>query len=58
LYITALARAVNGAAPLAFHDQYGDDEAMLSRYATLAQSQDGFHEFIVKWCAEDIAEVA
>ena len=55
LYITAIARATRGAAPLGFHDQYGDDEAMLSRYAALAQSQEGFREFIAEWCAEDAA---
>jgi len=49
LYITALAHAVRGAAPLQFHDQYNDDEAVLGRYAALAQSHDGFLQFIAEW---------
>lgn len=55
LYVTAIARVAHGAAPLAFGDQYGDDQEMLSRYAALAQSQAGFREFVAEWCAEQIA---
>jgi glutaconate CoA-transferase, subunit A len=55
LYISAIAAAAHGAAPLAFHDQYGDDEALLSRYAALAQSEDGFREFIAEWCGIEVS---
>jgi glutaconate CoA-transferase, subunit A len=55
LYISAVAQAVRGAAPLGFLDQYGDDEKWLSRYAALAQSKEGFREFIAQWCGEEVS---
>ena len=58
LYISAIAKATRGAAPLGFHDLYADDEALLGRYAALAQSQAGFSEFIAGWCGVNDAAVA
>ena len=58
LYISAIAEAKRGAWPLGFHDQYGDDEATLARYAALAQTQQGFDQFIAEWSAEPVASAA
>ncbi len=58
LYVTAIARAVRGAAPLGFHDHYVDDEAELSRYVRLAQSEAGFLEFIAEWCGAEAAAIS
>lgn len=55
LYVTAIARAVRGAAPLGFHDHYVDDEAALSRYVALAHSEAGFLEFIAGWRGAETA---
>ena len=55
LYITAVAEVKNGAWPLGFHDQYGDDDAALLRYAAMAQTQDGFNQIIAEWCGVDVA---
>lgn len=55
LYIRAVAQSTRGAWPLRFHDQYGDDEAILTRYAALAQTRQGFDQFIAEWSAEPVA---
>jgi glutaconate CoA-transferase subunit A len=46
LYITAIAQAKSGAWPLAFHDAYPADAAELADYVRLAQTEQGFAEYL------------
>jgi len=46
LYISGIARAPRGAAPLGFAESYKADTAFLNRYARLAASDDGFCEVL------------
>ena len=52
LYLAGIAHAARGAAPYGFHDQYGDDDAVLARYAAQAPTQAGFERFISEWLGE------
>lgn len=49
IYVTAIAEATRGAAPLAFRDTYAADEALLGRYASAAKTAAGFSRFIDEW---------
>lgn len=44
LYVSAVALAPRGCAPLRFGDAYGDDDAWLARYARRARSDAGFDD--------------
>ena len=58
LYISGIAHAAHGAAPYGFHDQYADDEAVLTRYAAQAGTQVGFERFISQWLGESQPRLA
>ena len=58
LYISGIAHAARGAAPYGFHDQYADDEAVLTRYAAQAGTQVGFERFISQWLGESQPQLA
>ncbi len=58
LYIAGIAHAAHGAAPYGFHDQYADDEAVLTRYAAQAGTQVGFERFISQWLGESQPHLA
>ena len=58
LYISGIAHAAHGAAPYGFHDQYADDEAVLTRYAAQAGTQVGFERFISQWLGESQPQLA
>lgn len=49
IYVTAVAQARHGAAPLQFWDAYAEDEAALTRYATAAKTVAGFAVFLEEW---------
>jgi len=46
LYVSGIAQAPRGAAPLGFAENYKADHAFLKRYARLAASNDGFREVL------------
>ena len=50
-YVTAVAAAPRGAAPLSFHDLYSPDDALLARYASEARTEAGFARFLDTWLA-------
>ncbi|HUF22042.1 MAG TPA: CoA-transferase [Burkholderiales bacterium] len=49
IYVSRIAVAKKGAWPLALGENYPDDEAMLSRYVSLACTADGFRIFLEDW---------
>ena len=49
IYITGIALAPRGAAPLAYHDHYPQDEVVLARYARMARTKEGFDAFLDEW---------
>jgi glutaconate CoA-transferase subunit A len=49
IYVSRIAVAKRGAWPLALGDYYADDETELSKYATLARTDEGFAQFIEEW---------
>jgi glutaconate CoA-transferase subunit A len=49
IYVTAVAPAPRGAAPLAFRDLYPEDRATLARYAAAAKTAAGFEDFLQAW---------
>ncbi|HEX7813176.1 MAG TPA: CoA-transferase [Burkholderiales bacterium] len=49
IYVTAVALAHQGAAPLRFWDRYAEDEAALARYVTAAKTAAGFSRFLEEW---------
>jgi glutaconate CoA-transferase subunit A len=49
IYVTAVALAHRGAAPLRFWDRYAEDEAALARYVTAAKTAAGFSRFLEEW---------
>jgi glutaconate CoA-transferase subunit A len=49
IYVTAIAPAAHGAAPLAFLDLYAQDDALLGRYAAEAKTAAGFDRFLGAW---------
>jgi glutaconate CoA-transferase subunit A len=48
-YVTAIAHAPRGAAPLGFAGHYAEDEARLTEYARTAHSATGFAAFLETW---------
>jgi len=55
IYVSGIAVAKGGARPLAFLDQYPDDEALLARYVALAGTAEGFDRFLSEWLEENRA---
>jgi len=49
LYVTKVAAAPRGAAPLALAGRYPADEEMLARYAQAAKTEEGFRAFLDEW---------
>ena len=49
LYVTALAEARNGAWPIGLRGCYPADAAHLTEYAALAQTEDGFRQYVEKF---------
>jgi glutaconate CoA-transferase subunit A len=49
IYVTAVAQASQGAAPVAFQDLYAQDDALLGRYADEARTDAGFEAFVEAW---------
>lgn len=58
IYITRIALAERGAWPLRFWDTYPEDEAELTRYATMAKSAEGFREWLAHWLNGQNAKAA
>ena len=52
IYITAIAHAPRGAAPLRLWDYYAEDEVALARYALAARSTAGFNDWLGGWLNE------
>ena len=55
IYVSGIAVAKRGAWPLAFGDQYPDDEQALARYVALARTREGFAQFLAGWLEEKLA---
>lgn len=51
LYVTKVALAPRGAAPLALAGRYSSDGEMLARYAQAAKTVEGFRAFLAEWLA-------
>lgn len=51
LYVTRLAAAPRGAAPLGLPGRYAADGATLERYAQMAKTEAGFRAFLDEWLA-------
>lgn len=49
IYVTAVAEARRGAAPLQFWDSYPEDEEAMARYVTAAKTAAGFKQFLEEW---------
>lgn len=49
IYVTAVAEARRGAAPLPFWDAYPGDEAAMTRYVAAAKTAAGFSQFLEGW---------
>jgi glutaconate CoA-transferase subunit A len=49
IYVTAVAEALRGAAPLQFWDAYPADEAEMARYVAAAKTTAGFSQFLERW---------
>lgn len=58
IYIEAVAVARNGTRPLGFLDRYAPDTAMLSEYARLARTDEGFRTFLDGWIGVAQGEAA
>ncbi len=56
LYVTAVALAPRGAAPIGLYGEYGADEAVLADYARVARSRDGFDRWIEAWLAANACD--
>jgi glutaconate CoA-transferase, subunit A len=54
VYVTRIARAPRGAWPLRFGEHYAMDEAVLARYVSAAQTEDGFRRFLSEWLNEPV----
>ncbi len=52
IYITAVALAARGAQPLKFLEAYPADEAVLSNYARMARTSEGFDTWLRDWLGE------
>lgn len=57
-YISAVAQAPRGAAPLGFASHYVEDEALLIEYSRAAQTEPGFNEFMQRWLRNTAAQAA
>jgi glutaconate CoA-transferase subunit A len=55
IYVTAIARAPRGAAPLRFGDEYAADEDALGQYAAAARTDAGFEGWLHRWLENDTA---
>jgi glutaconate CoA-transferase subunit A len=55
LYVTAVAPASRGAAPLALAGRYPADAEMLARYAQAARTEEGFRAFLDEWLTSTAA---
>ena len=53
IYVSRIAIEKRGAWPLGLGDYYADDEKELSRYTTLARTDEGFGQFIEEWLSRD-----
>ncbi len=53
IYVSRIAVAKRGAWPLGLGDYYADDVNALTRYATLARTQEGFAQFIEEWLSRE-----
>jgi glutaconate CoA-transferase subunit A len=51
VYVTRIAVAPRGAAPLGLPGQYDPDTAGLARYAQAARTAEGFREWLDDWLA-------
>ncbi len=49
IYVTAVAEARRGAAPLQFWDAYPEDGEAMARYAAAAKTAAGFSQFLEEW---------
>jgi glutaconate CoA-transferase subunit A len=49
IYVSRIAVARHGALPLALGDYYPEDGAVLTRYAQLARTREGFEQFVEQW---------
>jgi glutaconate CoA-transferase subunit A len=49
IYVTAVAQARRGAAPLQFWDAYPEDGDAMARYAAAAKTAAGFSQFLEEW---------
>lgn len=49
IYVTAVAKAQRGAAPLRFWSAYAEDEAAMARYVSAAKTAAGFSQFLEEW---------
>ena len=54
IYISQIALAPRGAAPLSYLDLYEQDEGMLAHYARMARTADGFRAFVEEWLQVDV----
>ncbi|MFN0315629.1 MAG: CoA transferase subunit A [Burkholderiales bacterium] len=57
IYITQIALAPQGTAPLGYLDLYRQNEEMLARYARMARTEDGFQAFLQEWLQHDALTV-
>lgn len=53
IYVTQIALAPGGAKPLKFVGHYARDEAAVGRYAAMARTEAGFHEWLDQWLQAD-----
>lgn len=56
IYVTHIACVHHGAAPLGYLDLYAQDELLLSRYARVARTQEGFQAFVEDWLHSETVE--
>lgn len=56
-YVTHVAVAERGTAPLALQGCYGADDAALARYAQAARTEEGFREWLAAWLAPEALSV-
>lgn len=56
IYVSGIAVARRGAAPLRFLDAYTMDEAAVGRYASMARTDEGFAQWLAEWAG--LPEVA
>ncbi len=54
IYITQITLAPRGASPLSYLDFYEQDETVLTRYARMARTEEGFKAFAQEWQRETL----